>query len=355
MKSPASRIRFEPRPRLLPLLLAGVLGTLILPAADLTPAPPASPTPPAPPGGAPEAAADLEAQSRVNRVHQEVTRARDAAARAADAVRRQYGLAQFSFNGPSSTRTLIVPRGDATEEQLADVQEQLTIMSRILTKAADPEAGGRGGFRFNLAGFGFGGGSDLDALYLDGYGAVFLVDVDYPLVEPPKGGEKKATVHGDKDLTWEKTRRELAGAPGEDEELPGDDVDGEPGKSFDADRVAALRKRLVESFRHAANLKMLKEGAERVTFVVSGPVTGGRVVHLGGGTKATGNIAGYVKDTKGIKVVDMRSNKARTGQQLTLTARKGDIDSFAAGRMTLDEFARKVTSGTLDRIQTARP
>jgi hypothetical protein len=291
----------------------------------------------------------------VDRVHQEVARAGAAAARAADALRRQVGLSHFSFNGSSNIRTLIVPRGDATEDQLADFQEQLTIMSRILTKAADPESAGRGGFQFKLAGFGFGGGSDLDALYLDGYGAVFLVDVDYPLVEPPKGGEKKATVPGDKDLTWEKTRRELAGVPGADEELPGDDAEGEPGKSFDADRVAALRKRLIESFRHAANLKALKEGADRVTVVVSGRGGGAGIVRVEGGKTITSGVAGYVRKGETLRSIDLRPHRGRGAQQLTLTARKGDIDLFAAGRLSTDEFSRKVTTSALDRMPTARP
>ena len=254
MKNPLPHRRSRFHHLALSLLAAGGVGTVALTAAEVAPAPPTTPASAASPAAAPEADSNRDPLAQV---HQELTRAGAAAVHAADMVRHQVGMTHFSFNGPNSSRTLIVPRADITEEQLADVQEELTIMSRILAKATDPEASGHGGFRFKLAGFGFGGGSDLDALYLEGYGAVFLLDVDYPLVEPPKNGEKKAAPRGDKDPTWEKTRRELAGTPGGDEELLADDTEADPGAAFDADRVAALRKRLIESFRHAANLKAL--------------------------------------------------------------------------------------------------
>jgi hypothetical protein len=287
-----------------------------------------------------------------DRARREVARAETEVAKAVESVRRQVGQAHLSFKGSANLRTLMVPRPDTTEEQLADAQEQLAIMSRIVSKAADPEASGRSGFRFRLAGLGLGNGTDLDAIYLDGYGATFLVSADYPLVEPAKVTEKKLAPPADKDATWEKTRRELAGTPA-DEEWTDDLAESESAPAFDADRVAALKRRLVESFKHATNLKILREGSDRVTLVVSGRGPKSTATRVAGGTRVTEKVVGYMNDGKEFQVFDF--NHGQRSQQLTLTARKSDIDAFAAGRLSLEEFTRKVVTTTQAKLPVTQP
>ncbi len=293
-------------------------------------------------------------QSGAERIHRELARAGATVAQAFGSARREVNRAHLSFQGASSLRTLVVPRPDATEEQLNETREQLAIMSRILTKAADPEASGHGSFRFRLVGLDFNAGTDLDAMALDGYGALFQVSVDFPLVEVAKAAEKKVPATADKDATWERTRRELSGTASDDHQAE-DESDGVTAPPFDADRVAALRKRLIESLRHASNLKFLHEGAERVTIIVSGRGTAvtHAAVHLNGGASATTKVVGYVKDDKGMQVWDL--NGGRRTQQLTLSAKKGDIDAFAAGRMTVEEFTRKVIVTTQARVAAVQP
>lgn len=296
---------------------------------------------------------DDQFQSGAERIHRELARVGATVAQAFGSARREVERAHVSIHGASSLRMLVIPRPDATEEQLSETREQLAIMLRIISKAADPEASGRSPFRFRLGGLDFDAGTDLDTLALDGYGALFQVSVDYPLVEVAKVAEKKAPATTDKDPTWERTRRELSGGVANDPSAD-DDSDGTTGAPFDADRVVALRKRLIESLRHASNLKFLHEGAERVTIVVTGqgaPITHA-AVHVNGGSTVETKVLGYVKGGTGTQVWDFVEG-GRT-QQITLTARKGDIDAFAAGRLTLEEFTRKVTLTSQARVPAAQ-
>ncbi len=306
------------------------------------------------PAAASGGSTEAQVQAGAERIHRELARVGASVAQAFGSARREVGRAHLSFQGASSLRTLVIPRPDATEDQLAETREQLTIMSRILVKAADPESTGRGAFRFHLAGLDFNAGTDLDAMALDGYGALFQVSVDFPLIEIAKAAEKKAPAPADKDATWERTRRELAGGPAEDL-LDDNEAEGVNAPPFDAERVASLRKRLIDSLRHAANLKFLHEGAERVTVVVTGrsPSLNHAGIRVSGSSTVQANVVGYVKDLNGVQVVDL--NGGRRMQQLTLTARKGDIDAFAAGRLSVEEFTRKVVVTTQPRLVTPKP
>ena len=254
--------------------------------------------------------------------------------------------------GAAHSRHLLVPAAEASPERVQALREELAIMSRLLAKAADPERTKPDPFHFYLGGLGQ--GPDLDALDLDGYGAVFLLDVGYPLVAPPKAAEKPPEAKPDKDAAWEKARRELAGEdqPEEIDALTGQ-LAGDDGPAFDADKVAALRKRLTESFRHAANLKSLK-GEDQVVIVVTGRSTS-RTVRLGGQQVVAHNIVGYVSAGQGMTITPSERN-ADVRHQLTLRAKKAEVDAFAAGQLKADEFAKKVIISTREEaIPSGRP
>ncbi len=109
-----------------------------------------------------------------------------------------------------ATRALIIPKEAAEPKDLANIEEDLRIMAHILQKAA----GGGVGKSHNAMGISIhrqilGRASLPQNLYLEGYGALFFLSVNYPLVEPAV----KKTESEAKDQTsseWEEARRELA-------------------------------------------------------------------------------------------------------------------------------------------------
>ncbi len=294
------------------------------------------------------------------RIHAEMARAQADMARAAGQGKRHFEEIRVGFSGAQSDRQLVLPADDASSESVTTLREELAIMARLFAKAADPENGKRSAFRVDLWQLGLGKGRDLDALYLDGYGAVFLLAVDFPLVEAPKAAEQKDAAKADKDTAWEQARRELSGKDGD---LPGDlerEDDQEPAK-YDADKVAGLRKRIAETFRHAANLKSVKAG-ELVVVQVTGKAT--RASHGSARIDPNTSIPGnrpqgmdpvlarrYGLDT----APTMSPTEGPTTGTLTLRAKKSDVDAFAAGRLSAEEFGKKLTGSTREENAPAKP
>ena len=202
-------------------------------------------------------------------------------------------------------------------------------VATVLEKAVGRAPEGRSYF----AGvFGGGAGRNPDAYYLDGFGALFLLRVDFPLAAPVEAKAEEGPAATDR--TWEATRRELregtAGDPPIWDVLGARAFHGEF-PEYDGGRVGELRGALVQSLRHASNLAVLKP-EETVAVTVFGPPAGreDRPVKAGK-RRGTGAGAG-----------DGPEDDAAKGTTLTLRARKADIDAFAGGKLTPEEFAKRV-------------
>ena len=296
------------------------LGQLILPGS-VRAQDPNVPVPPKPPK---EVLID-ERGSEGASWQADLRRAQAEAARAMRDVERQIGGMRFGFSGPDAQRMLVIPT-TLSEEGVAQSQEDLAVMSTILNRAARPERNRKPDVLLELRDWRWGGGRDLDALLLEGYGAVFLLNVDFPLLAPAVPEEKPAEPKVAADNTWEKTRREVLGQP-EDELLP-DEEQPRPDRAYDANRVSELEQRLKEALRHAGNLRGLtSEDWIIVQVSGSGPA---RSVWK----RTTG---------KGPEGPTRKLESARPGHSvLTLRVRKSAVDSLAAGKTQLEEFLRDV-------------
>src|SRR6185436_11833767 len=114
--------------------------------------------------------------------------------------------------------------------------EDLTVMMRILEKAAGTKDDAKA-MAMGIDVLSFGKTSGPRVFYLDGYGAMFVLNVRYPLLAPPakdEPGETNAPANSE----WERARKELYGQPEVADELKGRSTGGE---SFDADRVENLK------------------------------------------------------------------------------------------------------------------
>ncbi len=128
---------------------------------------------------------------------------------------------------------LVVPTPDLPPESLADLTDDLTVMCRIFDKSLPPARsgglsyGGGGGYGGTLGGGGgYGGRSDVfrfglgpqsqrtQGLYLDGYGALFFLHVDYPLVPTEPAQAAQAKPKESRDTVWSQTVKEMSGQPG---------------------------------------------------------------------------------------------------------------------------------------------
>jgi hypothetical protein len=99
------------------------------------------------------------------------------------AVADRYGA---SLPASPAGQALIIPKDPARAKSLADIGEDLNVMARILAKAAtgdgDQPSSAMG---INIRNSLFGSGTSPQNLYLEGYGVLFFLNVNYPLIAPP--------------------------------------------------------------------------------------------------------------------------------------------------------------------------
>jgi hypothetical protein len=192
----------------------------------------------------------------------------------------------------------------------------------------------------------------VDSLFLEGFGAVFTANVNFPLVPPPasKAKEGDSTTGSD---DWDKARKELYG-PRETEEPM--NPYGASVLSYDAGQVGVLKRELLISLKNAANIRALKSDEWAVVTVFgtegveAGPPAAGSFGGGGGGVGGTTGRPGgrgIAPETAatGMGTGSVRSGGSRTGRGtvLTVRVRKSDAESFAKGEMNFDQFEQKAT------------
>jgi hypothetical protein len=113
---------------------------------------------------------------------------------------------------------------------------------------------------------------------------------------------------------------------------------------FDPKRVEDLKKGLLESLRHAANIRALK-GDDFITVVVqsqagAGPMGGGEFFSE---TRTMTSTSVNGEPPRVETHVSRDGGPVGSGRPGTLTvrAKKVDCEEFAKGKLTLDQFAKK--------------
>jgi hypothetical protein len=236
-------------------------------------------------------------------------------------------LTALSANASRSTEpVLLVPSKEAEAQSFDPLVEDLSIMSRIIQKSlADgyllPEISAMDSLIMNLGmpsrNLGprlfFPASRRLKPMYLGGYGALFFLQVDFPLLPPPRQAEEAPAEKVDP--VWAETRRALYEP--RTAMLPNGTPPAEP---YSEDKVQMLRARLTEVMRHATNIRGL-DPDEWVTIVVRGTLAPG-----------TGQVQ-HPADNP-----DAEPVAGCGGTVMTLHARKADVDQFAQGQFNPAEF-----------------
>lgn len=377
------------------LLTAGLHANLSLTAVAENPAPPAvlppppgvPPVPPAPaappamkpakPGLRQRPAVKLEESEELAGEPEDSPdwerRTERALARAREAMKEAGNKLQFNFNTGlerldreiggmvsrkgfgGASRPLVVPLADVDPRRLTEIEEDLTIMSRLLTKCLVKHSGDEGDQAMGIKLSTLERSRSPRQFYLEGQGALFVLRVGYPLRAQEKL-EKEVHRAAKKPNAWEETRSELYGQPTERSR----DVlilnDGEPVEEFDAERVEGLKKGLMEALKNATNMRHLASN-DTITVMVQGPepslrartITrtfdtlgnpppeGARPGRKGGekGTeKVVENVVGYVS---------LPGDRAAHPTTLLLRLKKADLDSWTAGSVDEEGFRKKVT------------
>ena len=273
-----------------------------------------------------------------------------------------YVMAPSATNRSSSSsrKVLVIPNTEIKAEDLAVITQDLQVMAHIFHKIFTGPRLTEGIF-MDYGDF-FGRGSRAtEAVYLQGYGVLFLMEVNIPLSSPPKAKEQEKDDNTQKaDSVWQQAQQEVF-QPSPYRKTRTID----PTERYDAEKVEELKSRLIKALKHAANMKNLEPDEMIILTVIGkGPSYPGDVYSYGreggGGYSSYSRSSGMsglksgaareaTKTYSGISrdpFSATRSTRGGTGGAsstvLTIRAKKSDIDAFAKGDLDYDKFREKV-------------
>jgi len=233
---------------------------------------------------------------------------------------------------------LVIPTAQMKTEDLAAITEDMSVMSRIFDKKLSQArlTTGRGGWFVGLDPL-FGRDSrTTEAIYLEGYGALFLMKVNVLLSPPPETQQEKETEEEDTDPLWTETIQEMY-APQDTRRRRGD----RPEEKYDAEKVKDLKETLIKTLKHAANIRALKPDESVILTVIGKAGQSANIIIEK--IPETNKVLVKGEDKKArIYVGGLPSNLAFSSPTvLTIRAKKSDIDAFAKGQLTFDQFRQK--------------
>jgi hypothetical protein len=216
----------------------------------------------------------------------------------------------WSVSVPHTEDTLIVPAQGAGPEDIINAQDDLQVMSRLFQKQLE-QAGvaspmRSSPFMYDMPMYGPSSTIQSQSMYLANYGTVFQLQVDFPLVALAEDQDEQ--VDSKEDSVWAQTKLELLDPEAarrarekDNKEIP----------SYDPEKVEGLKKTLIKALKHAGNIRALQPNEKAVIVVTS-----------------TADLA--------------ESAPMPYYTVLVMSAGKADIDQFAGGDITYEQFQQKV-------------
>ena len=319
------------------LSLATVGSALAQEPPDLTNPPSVAPAPPAPPRVPPArpTASPVAVEPRVPTP--------DAPARL-PALSISAPEFRLTTSGGHAGSVLVIPAADMKAEDLLTITEDMNVMSRIFERNLQrahivPVGTSIFASKQNVLSRLFvRGGQTTQSMYLQGYGALFLMTVDFPLSPGPQVQEEKQTQEDeDVDPVWEQMKREMY----EPEAARRRRTIEAKEEKYDAEKVAELKESLIKALKHAANIRNLKPDESVILTVTGGGGSAGLVSQV---TSTDGKM--FVVDSDGTTriIQDLALGGAADifPTTLVIRAKKSDIDALAKGDLDLDQFRQRV-------------
>ena len=258
------------------------------------------------------------------------------------------GLSFGSRTGSAGT-ILVIPSEQTKTEDLLAINEDMTVMSRIFEKnvgqaRTSTAYGGMFGSRNDFSMF-MGGRGGIQSIYLQGFGALFLMKVDFPLSPPSNAQEEEKETEKEQvgDSVWQETRQEMY----EPEKVERRHRTGQPEKKYDPEKVENLKTTLIKALKHATNIRSLKPDESVILTVTgSGEATGTIITssRIPGGNQVLLTERGAYGQTstrivQGTSLDDIGSSSATI---LVIRAKRSVIDTFAKGELDFDKFRQRV-------------
>jgi hypothetical protein len=180
-------------------------------------------------------------------------------------------------------KVLVIPDSDVKPEDLSDIVQDLLVMSHIL----DERFKGSRTIKGVFTDFGDFFGRDnrsTEAIYMQGYGALFLMEVNFAFSPPLKPEEQKDEETAEQvDPTWQRAREQIFSP-----RTPRPGMRGFSGQGPGLVEFDQLKGELIETLKHAANIRNLSPD-EWIILTVIGQSRQGGVMYFS--NKSSGSAA----------------------------------------------------------------
>jgi hypothetical protein len=238
--------------------------------------------------------------------------------------------------------TLVIPTAQTKPQQIVTIMEDMNVMVRIWDKKLSEArmisgvgiggyGGGYGGYGYGgYGGYGYGGhgGGQTQGILVDGYGALFLTKVNFSLSPPAQKQQEQTEEPADR--VWEETRRELYELGGDKTVFRHHERRIRSSQEYDPEKVEELKRILINTFKHTANIRNL-EPDEWVVVTVAGE---------GGLPEEVADCAGCHQ--AGDRETEPGQNSCPAATVMTVRVKKSDVDAFAGAELDSDEFRQTV-------------
>ena len=300
------------------------------PPAPATPTPPATPVIPTPP--------TLPSSSSVDFVVNDLSDL----------------LNDLSWNTRSDTAgtVLVIPSEQTTAEDLITINEDMNVMTRIFEKNLEQEritTVSRSMFISDRYSYGTLLGSSrgrIQSMYLQGFGALFLMKVDFPLTPPSDVQEKQQESQKaeEGDPVWRQIRQEMYEPQKVERRRKTDRLE----EKYDAEKVENLKTTLIKTLKHAANIQCLKPDESVILTVIGKGGSIGTTITAARVLPGENQIIVQEKTPDGKMITKLMTGNALDDVGLSspvilvIRTKKSDIDGFAKGDLDFEMFRQRV-------------
>ena len=275
---------------------------------------------------------------------QEEALARASSMRVAPEAYSWLSRSRWPSRSSGTAPVFVIPSAEIETKELLAINEDINVMSRIfatnLQQAHISTSGGSllvGDRNFLLNALSGRSKSSIQSLYLQGYGVLFMMKVDFPLSpsrQAPQQGATEKEEDGDK--VWQDTRRQLY----EPERVARRKTD-ESTVKYDAEKVENLKTTLIKALKHAANIRNLKSDESVIVTITGGNESASNITST---FTTTGQVVIHNKERRTMEIVNAQPSELGLSVPVVLVirAKKADIDVFAKGDLDLEQFRQRV-------------
>lgn len=184
-------------------------------------------------------------------------------------------------------------------------------------------------------------------MYLQGYGALFLLKADFPLSPSSdvQEEEKEPKKEEQGDSVWRQMRQEMY----EPEKADRRHRTNRPEEKYDPEKVENLKTTLIKALKHATNIRNLKPD-ESVVLTVTG-IGGSTSAKIIAVTRAGENqVLVQERDADGKMITKLIQGTGKELNDIGLSSptilvihvKRSEIDAFAKGELDFDKFRERV-------------